>query len=326
MLKIDAKDRKILHELDMNARMPLAKLAKKLRLSRQVVHYRLQRLRSEEIIFGAITVFDTVTVGYNWYRVIFRLLNVTQDEKKELIESIKRHPYIQWVGEVGGNWDLVLNFICKDIFEFNKIFEGFIEAYGKFVMSYEILIYINIHDLQRIYIAGDSVSRKEFFHKMQFNGNIEPDELDKKIIREISTNATISLMELSERTNSTRITIKKRIEKMINNGLILGFRMMINPSLLGYQSHILFLGINRLDLKRETELYQYLKTIPNVSFLVKHIGKWRVGVEIETKDEKEFQDIFINIRGKFSDIITDYEICPIFRDHAINYFPPGNLD
>ena len=48
-------------------------------------------------------------------------------------------------------------------------------------------------------------------------------------------------------------------------------------------------------------------------------------MEIETKTTEEFQDIFVDIRGKFSDIITDFESFPLFRDHAINYFPEGNL-
>ena len=79
-------------------------------------------------------------------------------------------------------------------------------------------------------------------------------------------------------------------------------------------------------LKREKELYNYLKTIPNITFLVKHIGRWRIGMEIETKDEQEFQEIFVDIRGKFSDIINDFESFPLFKDHAINYFPEGCLD
>ena len=49
-------------------------------------------------------------------------------------------------------------------------------------------------------------------------------------------------------------------------------------------------------------------------------------MEIETKSEQEFQDVFVEIRGKFSDIISDYESFPIFKDHVINYFPLGNLD
>ena len=42
--KIDKKDRRILYELDLNARQPLVSIAKKTGLSQQVVDYRIKRL------------------------------------------------------------------------------------------------------------------------------------------------------------------------------------------------------------------------------------------------------------------------------------------
>jgi len=51
------------------------------------------------------------------------------------------------------------------------------------------------------------------------------------------------------------------------------------------------------------------------------MGKYKSGMEIETENEEQFQKIFVNIKGRFSDIITGFESFPLFRDHAINYFP-----
>ncbi len=326
MAKIDLKDRRILSELDMNARMPMTQLAKKVGLSRQVVEYRIKRMQKEKIIFGAMAIFDSVVVGYNWYRVAFRLLHVTKEEKDKFIEFLKNHTEMLWLGEVGGNWDLVMNFICKDNFEFNKIFEKLITEYGNLIRDYEILIYINVFDLQRKYILEDNKERQMFFHEMKYNPLISLDKLDKEIVREISRNALISNAELGQKFGVSGNTIKNRIKDMQKNKFLLGFRLFINPKALGYISHMLFLEITRLDLEKEKKLYAYLKSIPNVTFLVKHIGKWRIGMEIETKNVREFQDIFVKIRGEFSDIITDFESFPLFKDHAIDYYPEGLLD
>lgn len=325
MPKIDLKDRKILAALDMNARMPMTELAKKVGLSRQVVEYRIKRMQRENIIFGAIGVFDSVVVGHSWYRVAFRLINATKEEKDELIKHLANHEHICWLGEVGGNWDLAMNFVCKDNFQFNEVFENLIETHGKLIRDYEILIYTDVHDLQRKYILKDEEQRKEFFHEMKYNASVKLDTLDKNIIRELSKDALISNVDLGQKLGVAANTIKNRINEMMKNKLLLGFRLFVNPSVLGYKSHMLFLEITKLDLQREKELYNYLKSIPNVTFLVKHIGKWRIGMEIETKSTEEFQEIFVDIRGRFSDIITNFESFPLFKDHAINYFPEGNL-
>lgn len=326
MPKIDTKDRKILANLDMNARMPITELAKKVGLSRQVVEYRIKRLQKNNVIFGALAIFDSVVTGHNWYRIAFRLMNATKQQKNELIDFLKNHKHMLWLGEIGGNWDLAMNFICKDNFEFNRVFEEIIKEYGNLIMDYEILIYVNVYDLQRKYILQDEKPRNEFFHEMKFNPKIKLDKLDNEIIRELSKNALISNIELGQKLNVTGNTIKNRLNQMKKNKLLLGFRLFINPSVYGYKSHMLFLEITRLDLNKEKELVNYLRSIPNTTFLVKHIGRWRYGMEIETQNIEEFQEIFVDIRGKFSNIITNFEAFPLFKDHAIDYYPEGVLD
>lgn len=323
MVKIDLKDRKILSALDMDARMPMTELARKVGLSRQVVEYRFHRMKKDKIIFGSRAIFDSTIAGFHWYRVALRLFHINKEEKNRFIETLMRHPNMSWLGEVGGNWDLVMNFICKNNFEFHRLFEELIAQWGKYILEYEILIYVEVIDLERDYILGKHASqRKEFYHLMK-EGRLQLDTLDRDIIRELTTHTDSTNVELGNSLGVTPNTIKNRINGMKKSGLLLGFRLFINPCTLGYQSHMLFLGINRLNLIEERRLVSYLKLIPNVTFIVKHIGKWRIGLEIETASEQEFQEIFVAIRGKFSAIITNFESFPLFRDHVINYFPKG---
>lgn len=324
-MPLDTKDRRILAALDMHARMPLTELARSVGLSRQVVEYRIKRLHEAGIIFGALAIFDSVVVGYSWYRIAFRLLYITSEKKKAFIEHLKQNKYLLWLGEVGGNWDLVMNFICKDNFQFNAIFEEIILKYGSCIRDYEILIYIDVHDYERSYLLDKTKERAEFYHPMKYNPLVHPDRLDRLIISELSRNAWLTNLEIGQKLGVSGNTIRNRINDLIKNKVLLGFRLFINPSALGYKSYMLFFEITHLNLQKEKELYAYLKTIPNITFVVKHIGRWRIGMEIETTNDFEFQEIFVSIRGRFSEIITNFESFPLFKDHSINYFPEGNL-
>ena len=326
IMKIDLKTRRILTELDLDGRMPITELSKKASISRQVAEYRINQMKKEGLVLGTIPIFDSVVVGQNWYRILLRLLKATKEQKNEFISYLKNHSNISWVGEVGGNWDMVLNFICRDHFQFNQIFEEMASKFGSCIRDYEILIYIDVHDLQRRYILPTPEKHKELYHEMKFNPNFSFDKLNKNIVRELNIDASRSNLEIGQKLGVSGNTIKNRINEMTTAKLILGFRLWLSPQLLGYKSQMLFLGINRLDIKREKLLYSYLKQIPNVVFLVKHIGRWRIGLEIETKDDREFQEIFVDIRGKFSDIITEFESFPLLKDHLVNYFPEGCLE
>ena len=46
--KLNLKDKKLIYELDFNARIPLTQLAKKLGVSKQVLKYRLENLQKQK--------------------------------------------------------------------------------------------------------------------------------------------------------------------------------------------------------------------------------------------------------------------------------------
>ncbi|HLD60473.1 MAG TPA: Lrp/AsnC family transcriptional regulator [Candidatus Bilamarchaeaceae archaeon] len=323
--KLDLKDRKILRELDMNARIPMNELAKKVGLSRQVVQYRIQRMEKEGVVLGAITIFDSAVVGQRWFRVAIQLKS-TQKERNQIIEFLKNNQNIIWLGEVGGNWDLVVNFAFEDHFEFNQSFEKFLEEYGNVIQKYEVLIYINVRDQPRTYILEDyEIKETYLFHEMKFNPTVKLDGLDKKIIGLISKNAFLSLSQIGTKLNVNYKTIQNRLKQLEKNKVILGYRVFVNPSNLNYESYMIFLGIQRFNQELEKKLYEFLKH-PNVTFLVKQLGRWGLGMEIEVKKRKEFQEFLVELRTHFGEMISEYETFPIFYDHVFNYFPDGALD
>ncbi|MFA5178595.1 MAG: Lrp/AsnC family transcriptional regulator [Candidatus Paceibacterota bacterium] len=325
-VKIDLKDKKILRELDMNARIPINKLAKKTGLSRQVALYRIKRLKKEGVISNFLTVFDSAVVGMRWFRVLIRMGKSEEAQRYQFLEYMKNDPNVVWLGEVGGNWDFVINFVSPDQFEFDRMFERILNNFGKFIQKYEILVYISVKDQERNYMLDEyDVNKKSLFHEMRVNRNFTPDEIDKKIIERISKNAELSNSEIAGEIGMNYKTVQNRIKEMEKNKIILGYRAMINPEKLGYESYMIFMAIGNYNAEAEQKLHQFFNHA-NVTFVVKQLGTWSIGLEIEVPDRDKFQKFLIELRTKFGDIISNYEIFPIFKDHQINYFPRGALN
>ncbi len=326
--KLDLKDRKILLELDMDARIPVKQLAKKVGVSRQVAQYRIERMKKDGIISNSLTIFDSALVGKRWFRIVLQLRKITAGEKQEFIEFFKAHPNVLWLGEVGGNWDFVINFVCEDQFGFDQLFSKILERWGKSIQRYEILVYINVRDQQRSYIVSEEEkqqTQQEFlFHEMKNNSGISLDALDKQIIRKISKNADLSYSEIASSLDISYKTVQNRMDIMRKNGLILGYRTLVNPGKLGYESYMVFLGTNAYDAKLESALDEFLKH-QNVTFVVRQLGRWRIGLETEFRNRNEFQAFLVELRTRFADIISEYETFPIFFDHTVDYFPRGAL-
>ena len=87
MTKIDLKDRKILYELDLDARQSLTKVGKKVGLKKDVVSYRIKRMQDEGIIKNFWTAINTFKLGYNVFRIYINFQYMSTNIKYEIIFS-----------------------------------------------------------------------------------------------------------------------------------------------------------------------------------------------------------------------------------------------
>src|SRR3989344_9070478 len=93
---LDVKDRKILYELDVNARQSASEIGKKVGLSKQVVTYRINKLIETGVIQEFYAVYDTSKLGFATYKIFLRLQNADINKQNEIIEYIKNHENIQF--------------------------------------------------------------------------------------------------------------------------------------------------------------------------------------------------------------------------------------
>lgn len=84
-VSLDEKDRKILAELDKNARTTDSEIAKRIRLSKQVVHYRIKNLMQREIVTSFYTAVDVGKLGYDSYYVYLQLAQISEEDRKSVV-------------------------------------------------------------------------------------------------------------------------------------------------------------------------------------------------------------------------------------------------
>lgn len=120
-MMIDELDKKILKELNKNARMSFRKVARELKISPGTFHNKIKKLENSGVLKGYIPLIDTESVGFNLIAVI--ALRVNQEKDNEVQDEISKLPQIGAIYEVTGDWDLIL--ICyfkgrKDLTDFIK--------------------------------------------------------------------------------------------------------------------------------------------------------------------------------------------------------------
>ena len=68
-MSLDNLDKRIIYELDLNARATVSEIAKKVRKSKETVNFRLNRLLDHQVIKGFVTIINTQKMGWFYQKV-----------------------------------------------------------------------------------------------------------------------------------------------------------------------------------------------------------------------------------------------------------------
>jgi Lrp/AsnC family leucine-responsive transcriptional regulator len=165
-------------------------------------------------------------------------------------------------------------------------------------------------------IKKDAISSGMRKDSVLQSGNVfKLDKKDKEIARILSDEGRLNLLRLSKQVRLSREGTRYRVQRLIDNKVILGFRAIINPPSLGY-SHItmVMLSLFGTDDKTENELLADLRKTPEVTDICRLLGRWDIMITVVSKDSFHFNDVFKEIRNKNSNVIKDFEINEILEE------------
>jgi len=124
-----------------------------------------------------------------------------------------------------------------------------------------------------------------------------------KILCELKANGRIANTELAEKIGLSPSACLRRVQELENNGLIKGYRAVINNELLG-MNFIAYVGIglgehsiaSQLAFEKAIKLADEVKECHNVT------GSFEYLIRVETHDVKSFKHFHADILGAIKQI------------------------
>jgi Lrp/AsnC family leucine-responsive transcriptional regulator len=319
---LDWKDRKILRELDENARQNFSKIAKSTRMSKQTIIYRMNNLIKNKVIKEFITYIDVQALGYTFYDIFFKLKYCSQEEENQMIKSILDMSEVGWFISTRGEWNLGVCVMAKTPEEFNKILERVLEILGNNTIDYDFFIVIEASQLPYKEVLEDYDVKPTFLGKKEA---VKLNKKDAKVIKELAKNARESIINISSKTKLSIETVRYSIKKLENSGIIQSYKPLIDTIKLGYLWNIMLIKFNYCSDEKQKEFINFLKSQKQVFYLVKGVGNWSLMIEFHTKDTEEFDNIQRIIKSKFEKIIRDERIIQVLKEHKCIFLPDINV-
>lgn len=320
-LKIDEKDRKILYELETDARQSTAQIARKAGLSEDAVGYRIRGYLKSGLItkFFIIPNFDKLGLGT--YRFYFQFRATSKAKEQEIIQYIKDRMPCQWMGICNGQWDVIGRMTARDIFEYNCLMNSFFSLYGEHIARKEFTVQLRHTWWPSTYgLITANRKRGALRHKVPVRvEKVDHDELDLKILNVLIDEARLPTVEIAQRVGASPDTVHYRIKRLVREGVITQLKSYFNREKLGYQHFQVFVNLHQ-NQKRISELISFLDSFEPCFFISSMVGAWDMQFGLDADDSIEFSELFGRIKEKFGDVIASYETLIVYKEYAPNPF------
>ncbi|MEK6962893.1 MAG: Lrp/AsnC family transcriptional regulator [Nanoarchaeota archaeon] len=321
-LKLDAKDKQILAYLALDVRIPYTTLAKKVLLSPDAVRYRIDRLKQEQVLIGTRTLVSLGALGFSSYHLFLSLHPPNLKKEADYIRFFETDSRVNAALQYMGKWDFELAVVSKTPKDLDS-FRVDLSQRCPTIQEERIILLLEtlkstalperIFPDLRMNPASEKIKKKIKMSKL--------DEKDHHILSVLAEEADMKVEKIVEKTKLSRDIVSYRMKRLVESGVIVGFRPIINYTRLGFSIYAVLFKLQVRSVERERSLRTFLQESPAVLWAVRTLGEWDLLIYIIGKDTEDFYRTIVEIREGFADMIKNYEALIAYREYKYTYLP-----
>ncbi len=320
MKEFSQKDLQLLYEIDLNARTPLNKIAKKMKMSQQGIHYKIQQFEEKKVILNYYTLIDYICFGYSCYKVLFSLHHAKKEQKDLFLQTLKQHSSILSITELGAHYDYMVLFAQKNASRCTKEIHTLLTQFPQLIKNYSILTNAVSYEFKRKYLTEHS-SRAQ---SIVLGGDRDIHSMDImtiKILKELYDNPRISYVKIAAKHEISPKTAIAKIRNLETRGIIKGYGANIDCYSYKYQAYKILLKTSSVSKQKDEELLKFYRQQEEIVHVSKIFGNWDYEIDVEVASLKDFHAFSILLRAHFGEIIQHFDVYPILNNYITSTVP-----
>ncbi|MFA5763898.1 MAG: Lrp/AsnC family transcriptional regulator [archaeon] len=315
MIKLDEYDKKILRYLDSNSRISATKLSHIIKLPKETINYRINKLLKDRVIEYFFTLINASVIGYEYSNIFLKIDKITKQKENELILFLTKQNNCSNIRVLEGNYNISFLTIYKTKIELENILEQLFNQFGKIIIRKNINVVTNSHKLN----SGRFLEQSEekFFQHIKEENKI--DDIDISIIGLLLTDARASMTSLAKEINQDPVKLTYRRKRLESKGIIIGYSIKLNLENIGYQKIQLDISLSNYSSKRN--IIEFFRSKGMCVFAYEMIGDFDLDLELIVKDIVELREVMDEFKEKYSADFKEYELSQIYKECSSTWAP-----
>ncbi len=292
--------------VELHADLPLAEIQKRTNQRGHTIRYNLQRLEERGII-AKVPFIDVYPLGYTGHAIFFSIAPSSSSSKEAFLASLKNHQNVQWLAEMGGDYQYVVTLFVRHPSEVQDFFDSINQKFGNILFEKTISTRLSFTQFNRKYFGG------------------KPDSLSFGSTTPQTINETDAMI-LSSMANNTKpyipqSTLRARTKRLKDKQILLGEFYQVNASAIGMQTYEVLINAKGASQSLRESLSTFSKKHKYVVHFVSCLGEWDYEIGIEVPDSQLLLSTLQEIAEKFGDQIVSMKTLSLFQNLKYSLFP-----
>jgi Lrp/AsnC family transcriptional regulator, leucine-responsive regulatory protein len=310
---MDNLDRRILYEIAENARRPHNTIAKKTRCSREVLEYRLKKLKNAGIIRGYKARINISNFIYGGYILLIQSVNLTEKAEKKIAEELSNKKDTLYIGRLGGEYDFIIGFTVDELANLPRYTDKVNNLFGTHKAKSTLLTMVREYKDSFRDLFSDKENTNNIVSMPLVKKKINIDNKNREIIKTLGEDCTIPTWKIAEKVWMSEVATRKRIRKLVEAGIILGFRTIIDVPKLDLNPTYLLIKTNPSNSKSEEDFQKTMQKDKQITYVMKTIGEYNYILTVTTNNSRKLADYISKLRSTYQNIITEIRSMPLFE-------------
>jgi DNA-binding Lrp family transcriptional regulator len=318
MIRLSQEDRDLLYVTQLSALDSAPGYAEKLGVSEHSVRRRISKLANAELIYP-MPVLNLSRIGYSRYELLFKSVKTSKQNQPELYETLIKHPQTQFLAEVGGEYQAMICVMARSFKELNAYLRFFSEQYeGTFEIQEIMPVYAQTYLGTRS--LAPSLERQEPICWTDEDVVVEIDDASRNILHSFCNNRIRSISELARLVKMPPSTVKLRLTKMEEQGLIAGYFNAFDPVDIGMFPFNLMLSFRGVTENVENKLFEICSRRPEVDMIVTYLGAWDFALLCFVESARDLAPLLADIKKEFGAALSSHVTLPQFHTYKWTEF------
>jgi Lrp/AsnC family leucine-responsive transcriptional regulator len=309
---MDEIDRKLLHYLDINSRMPVKKIAALIGEKSEKVNYRLKRLVREGVIRRFHPEVNPWKIGFTSFKVYFQFQGVDKNKIEEMYEFLLDNCSVGWVASCLGRWDMMVEIFARDRHEFIKFYSRFHREYYQYILQKVVGVTVELIFTNKKWLSP--ATAEPSVSMMIGSPENLVDEKDIKIIKHLAQRGRDPVKKVAEALGMPPTTVSQRMDNLLKRGVITNYRCEIDIKKFNRVYCKSFLYFSKGDQKDKEQMVDFCINHPDITYVTRCIAPWDMEIEAHTHSFNDFTELMNDMRNRFPAIIRNFEAAVINKE------------